>query len=133
MWDTIEHLAQPHLLIEKISRQTSPGALLTITTGDISSLNARFKGEKWRLLHPPTHAHYFSSNTLSRLLDRHGFDVIYNRYCGFFRSINNMAHNILVLRQDKKKLYDLLGKTGLLRFNLYLNLYDIMYVIAKKR
>jgi SAM-dependent methyltransferase len=40
MWDTIEHLRAPNLYLEKISRHTDPGALITITTADIESLNA---------------------------------------------------------------------------------------------
>src|SRR6266436_2614240 len=39
MWDTIEHLRAPHLYVEKIARQTDPGALFAITTADIESLN----------------------------------------------------------------------------------------------
>ena len=133
MWDTIEHLRRPDLYLQKISDCTEPGALLTITTGDIASLNARLRGEQWRMIHPPTHAHYFSSETLARLLNAHGFDVIYNRYCGFFRSARNVAYNVLVLRHGKREMFDWLQKAGLLNWGFYLNLYDIMYVIARKR
>jgi len=133
MWDTIEHLRAPQLYIEKIARHTEPGALLAITTADVDSLNARLRGEDWRMIHPPTHLHYFSAGTLSRLLDRYGFDVIYNRYCGFYRSLGNVAYNILVLRQQKPGLFRSIKKTGLTKLGFYLNLYDIMYVIARRR
>lgn len=133
MWDTIEHLSAPHLYVEKMSKHMASGALLAITTGDIDSRNARFKKDKWRLIHPPTHAHYFSRKTLARMLDNYGYDVIYSRYCGSYRSLSNVAHNILVLRQRRQKLYELLERTGILRFDVYLNLYDIIYVIARKR
>jgi 2-polyprenyl-3-methyl-5-hydroxy-6-metoxy-1,4-benzoquinol methylase len=133
LWDTIEHLRAPQLYIEKIARYTEPGAFLAITTADVQSLNARLRGESWRMFHPPTHLHYFSSATLTRLLDRHGFDVVYNRYCGFHRSLGNVAYNILVLRQQRSKLFKALAKTGLTRLGFYLNLYDIMYVIAQRR
>lgn len=133
LWDTIEHLRAPHLYVEKIARHTEPGALVTITTADVASLNARLRGASWRMIHPPTHLHYFSSATLSRLLDRYGFDVIYNRYCGFYRSLGNVAYNILVLRQQKPGLFKQLERTGLTKFGFYLNLYDIMYVIARRR
>ena len=133
MWDTIEHLHSPHLYIEKASEHLESGALLAVTTGDIESLNARIRKDKWRLIHPPTHVHYFSAKTLARMLNNYGFEVIYNRYCGFYRSVENIAYNILVLRQGKRRLFDLLQKTGIANFDLYLNLYDIMYVIARKR
>ena len=133
MWDTIEHVRRPDLYLQRISDYTEPGALLAITTGDIGSLNARLRGEQWRMIIPPVHAHYFSSETLTRLLNAHGFDVIYNRYCGFYRSVNNVAYIILALRHGKHKLFERLRKTGLLDWGFYLNMYDIMYVIARKR
>jgi len=133
MWDTIEHLRDPHLYVEKISHQMEPGSLLTITTGDIESFNARFKKAKWRLIHPPTHIHYFSKKSLSRMLENYGFEVIYNRYCGFSRSVDNVAYNVLVLRHKGPKLYNLLKKLRLTGFDFYLNMYDIMYIVARKR
>jgi SAM-dependent methyltransferase len=133
LWDTIEHLRDPHLYLEKISRQTRPGALLAITTGDVRSLVARIKREKWRLLHPPTHLHYFSQETLRRMLHTFDFDIISSGHCGFYRSVDNIAYNILVLRKKRPRLYDLLKRTGVTHLYCYLNLYDIMYVIARKR
>lgn len=132
MWDTIEHLRNPDIYIEKLSRHMEKGALLAITTGDIESLNARFKKHKWRLIHPPTHVHYFSKKTLTRLLKNYGFNVIYNRYCGFYRSIDAMAYNILVKRHNKVWLYKILRYLNLTTSSVYLNLYDIMFVIARK-
>ena len=133
MWDTIEHLRAPHEYVAKIAKCTEPGALLAITTADADSVNARLRGRRWRMIHPPTHLHYFSTATLTRLLDRHDFDVVYNRYCGFYRSLGNIAYNILVLRQQKPGLFRQIKKTGLDRFGFYLNLYDIMFVIARRR
>lgn len=82
MWDTIEHLRAPDLYLERIAANMRPGGLLALTTGDISSKMARWRGPKWRLIHPPTHAHYFSRESLTRLLDRHGFDVVFTEHCG---------------------------------------------------
>ena len=133
LWDTIEHLREPHRYVEKIAAHTEPGALLALTTGDIESLNARLRKDRWRLIHPPTHLHYFSPKSIAQLLDAHGFDVVYNRYCGFYRSIGNMAYNVLVLRQQKPALYRPLERLGIGGLGFYLNLYDIMYVIARRR
>jgi hypothetical protein len=66
------------------------------------------------------------------LYDR-GFEVVYNRYCGFWRSFGNVAYNVLVLRQNKPALFRPVELSGLARLGFYLNLYDIMYVIARRR
>lgn len=133
LWDTIEHLRDPHLYIEKIGLHAEKGALIAITTGDFDSFNARFRKEKWRLIHPPTHLHYFSKRSIEKLLNKNGFELIYNRHCGFYRSLDTIAHAIFVLRKKGKFLYTLLKKCGLTSFDSYLNLFDIMYVIGRKK
>jgi 2-polyprenyl-3-methyl-5-hydroxy-6-metoxy-1,4-benzoquinol methylase len=133
LWDTIEHLSSPHLYLEKIAGHTKKGSLIAITTGDIDSLNATFRKKNWRLIHPPTHLHYFSMKSITKLLNKNGFEVIYKKHCGFYRSLENALYNIFVLRNKSLFLYNLLKKTKLTSLDFYLNLYDIMYVIARKR
>lgn len=133
LWDTIEHLRNPRRYLEKIGSLVGKGGLLAVTTGDIGSLNARLKREHWRLIHPPTHAHYFSRVTLRRLLARCGFDVVYERHCGNYRSLGNIAYNILTLRWKKPGLYRFVTRLGVEQLAVYLNLYDILYVVARKR
>ena len=132
LWDTIEHLRDPQAYLRKISQSLASGALLALTTGDIESLNARLRKGRWRLLHPPTHLHYFSGRSLSRLLADCGFEVIYHKYCGQFRSVANVARNLLAARRKTNWLALRPNSRGG-RIGFYLNLYDIMYVIARKR
>lgn len=133
MWDVIEHLKSPDLYLEKISKNMASGGVIALTTGDIDSIMAKLRGKRWRLIHPPTHAHYFSKNTLTRLLDRYGYDVVNIEYCGSYRSIDNIAYNIFVLRLKIPFIYKILKNIRITSLSVYLNLYDIMYVIAKKR
>ena len=132
LWDTIEHLQRPDLYIEKAASHMPPGGVIALTTGDISSLVARWRGPRWRQIHPPTHLHYFSKATLTRLLEKYGFRIRYCGYDGMFRSVDSMAYMILVLRRQRPSLYKALQRTGLLSWDLYLNLYDILFVIAEK-
>jgi 2-polyprenyl-3-methyl-5-hydroxy-6-metoxy-1,4-benzoquinol methylase len=134
MWDTIEHLSDPAGYLAKISSDmVDKGALVAITTGDVGNLNARIKKNKWRIMNAPTHVHYFSRETLGRLLDKNGFDVIYDSHCGFYRSIGMALHRILLAHKKGKRFCDILHKSGLDGLQFYLNLYDIMYIIARKR
>ncbi|MBU0604864.1 MAG: class I SAM-dependent methyltransferase [Candidatus Omnitrophica bacterium] len=134
LWDTIEHLSDPAGCLSKISKNMmDKGALVAITTGDVGSLNARMKKNKWRIMNAPTHIHYFSKQTLSKLLDNNGFDVIYSGYCGFYRSIDMTLHRISLANKGGRWFCDILRKSGLGRAQFYLNLYDIMYIIARKR
>lgn len=132
LWDTIEHLPHPDAYLQRISELTQPGALITVTTGDIGSPLARLRGRKWRLIHPPTHMHYFSETTLTLLLERYGFKVVHSSYCGGYRSLEFAANFILNIQWKKPRLYRAVQRTGLLRFAPYMNMGDIRYIIAER-
>jgi len=133
MWDTIEHLKRPDLFLAKIARDLEPRGILALTTGDIGSLNARLRGRKWRLIHPPTHLYYFSARTMTQLLHRHGFDVIHMSHPGNSRNLRAILHHILVIRMKRAGWYEALKPWRLLDVHLTINLWDIMFVIARRR
>lgn len=137
LWDTIEHLAEPGRVIAKISRVIRPGGVLAVTTGDIGSLLARIQGRSWRMIHPPTHLHYFSRLTLGRLLERYGFEVLRVEYPSTTRTLRMILSGLLVLGRPPSSwtvsLYRVLERLPFLDLSVPLNTFDIMYVIARKR
>lgn len=133
MWDTIEHLSLPREFVEKAARDVRAGGLLALTTGDIDSANARLRGRRWRMIHPPTHLHYFSRRTLVRLLDSAGFDVVHVETAGNTRSIRGILYAILVLRGGKKRVFDKIKALPGLSQSITLDLHDIIYIIARRR
>ena len=84
LWDTIEHLKRPDLVIQKISMEINDHGYLALTTGDLGSLNAKLRGRKWRQIHPPTHLHYFSRETIVKLLNNHRFKIIHISHQGYY-------------------------------------------------
>ena len=133
MWDTIEHLQRPDLFVAKASHDLQQGGLLALTTGDIDSLNARLRGSKWRMIHPPTHLHYFSVRSIKHLLDRHGFDTLHVSHPGISRNLQSIFYYVFAWRMKQSALYDLLKRQRFSRLRVTVNLFDIMYVIARKR
>lgn len=133
MWDTVEHLKRPDLFIEKIKNDLKPGGFLALTTGDIGSLNAQLRGKRWRMIHPPTHLHYFSVDTMRALLDRHSFDIIHLSHPGVWRNLRSILYNVLVWRTRKTELYDLLKAWRVFDLRISINFFDIMFVVARRR
>jgi SAM-dependent methyltransferase len=133
LWDTIEHLRDPHLYVEKAAAYLRAGGAIAVTTGDIGSWTARWRGARWRQIHPPTHLHYFSKLTLAQLLERHGFTIAYTGYDGMYRSVDTMAYILLNIKRSRPGIYRALKRSRVLNWNLYLNLYDIVYMIATKK
>lgn len=133
MWDTIEHLKRPDLFMKKLALDIKPGGLLAITTGDIGSLNARLRGASWRMIHPPSHMHYFSVATLSELFARNGFDVVHVSHPGNSRRIRSVLYFVLALKMKRPRLYAALAKLPMTGARITVNLYDIMFVVGKRR
>ena len=132
LWDTIEHIDRPDAYLQKLSAVMTKGSVIAVTTGDIGSLVARIRGSRWRQIHPPTHLHYFSAATLARLLRNQGFEVFHTDHEGTYRSLDTAAYIILNIKHHRPELYRMLKKTGLLRITFYLNLYDIVLMLARK-
>ena len=67
LWDVIEHVPDPDVVLAEAARLLRPGGRLVLTTGDIGSAYAQRRGVKWHLLAPPWHLYYFSRKTITRL------------------------------------------------------------------
>jgi predicted TPR repeat methyltransferase len=132
MWDTIEHLGRPDLYLAKIRADLEGRGFVAFTTGDIGSLNARWRGRRWRMIHPPSHLHYFSVDTATALLKRTGFEVVHVSHPGNSRNLKSMLHNILVLRMGWPAAYEAVRNLRWLDMHVSLNLADIMFVIARR-
>ncbi|HOQ86823.1 MAG TPA: class I SAM-dependent methyltransferase [Phycisphaerae bacterium] len=132
MWDVIEHLERPDAFIRRIAEFTRPGGTLHITTGDIGSTLARLRGRKWRMVHPPTHLHYFDRQTLPQLLARCGFRTIQVRTVGVARSFRQILYSILALRLGSPGLYRIAHKCLPATWGFTLDTRDIMYVTATR-
>jgi 2-polyprenyl-3-methyl-5-hydroxy-6-metoxy-1,4-benzoquinol methylase len=132
-WDTIEHLPHPVRAIERAARWLKPGGALVVTTGDIDSVVARLRKERWRQIHPPTHLYYFSPKTLRRAVVRAGLSVQDVSRPSVSRSFRAMAHGAFVLGNTRWRwLYDLVTLGGRIDFPVHLNLYDIFRMTAVK-
>jgi SAM-dependent methyltransferase len=71
----IEHLSDPRLFLRWCHRLLRRGGWLLLMTGDRQSRTAATLGVGWPLYQPVGHAHFFSSDSLSRLLDSELFEV----------------------------------------------------------
>lgn len=128
LWDVIEHLKDPNKYLNKINKLSNKGAFIALTTGNIESMNAKVFKENWRLIHPPTHLHYFSPKSIEEILNRNNFKIIHFEHCGYYRSIDFILYKLKL-----KKYFNFFLKNSKIKLpSLYLNMYDIMYVIAQK-
>jgi cyclopropane fatty-acyl-phospholipid synthase-like methyltransferase len=128
LWDVIEHLKSPDKYLEKISREMHRNGRLYITTGDIDSFIAKSQKEKWRLIHPPTHLHYFSKNTIKIFLNNYKFDIKKINYPAINRSIKQILYSLFILDRKRNNFIRLMPSS----FSIPINTFDIMFIIAEK-
>jgi phosphoheptose isomerase len=75
MHHVIEHLDDPEDAILETYRILRRGGVLLLGTPDFDSGCARRFGDKYRLLHDPTHISLFSNDSMHRFLRDHGFVI----------------------------------------------------------
>lgn len=85
------------------------------------------------MIHPPTHLHYFSAATLRRLLKAKGFELVHLSHPGITRNVQSALYIILTLKLGKPGLFRLARALRVFNFRLTVNLFDIMFVVARKR
>jgi ubiquinone/menaquinone biosynthesis C-methylase UbiE len=131
MWDVIEHLQYPAEFLQKAYRELVPGGRIYITTGDFGALLPRIQGSKWRMIHPPSHLHYFTRNNLHRLLEAQGFSIVSSTYLPVYRSIRQVYYSLFLLNKSRKTMEKWMGKIPG-RWNISMNTRDIVFVIGQK-
>lgn len=135
LWDVVEHLQDPRSYITKAAAELRSGGMLALSTGDIGSRHAQRRGARWRLIHPPSHLHYFTTQSMQTLLTSVGFVDIRIRHLPFWRGVNGVAYRLLSADTPGigAAAYSTLMKSHLLHWSFPLNLHDIMTVYAVKR
>lgn len=136
MWDTLEHLAHPESYLAKVASLLPRGGWFFATTGDIGSRVAVHQGAGWRMIHPPTHLQYFSRDTMTRFLARHGLQTVRVEAIPVCRSVYGTIEGLRRFgRGPARAAADAAGRilpravTRRMRF--WLDLGDIMLVCAR--
>lgn len=133
MWDTIEHIARPRDYVEKARAELAPGGLFIATTGDAGSRVARYRRERWRMVHPPTHLHYFTAQSMKSMLENAGFEKVKISHDAFYRNLGTSLKKIDELSTNPLVKMAARG-TSLLpvrSLTFPVNLYDIMTAMAR--
>jgi SAM-dependent methyltransferase len=80
MLDVIEHLPDPMQGLRNAAATLAPGGALFIATPNFAGLPARAQGANWGLIEPEHHLYYFTPDTLGKMLEKAGFEIVEWRF-----------------------------------------------------
>ena len=77
LFDVLEHVSSPDVLVRRIADMLMPGGILMGSTPDSGSATARLLGRHWHLIVPPEHLVLLNDRSLRMLLSKHGFEILW--------------------------------------------------------
>jgi dolichol-phosphate mannosyltransferase len=134
MLDVIEHVEDPRRLLVKAAEILEKKGIIVINTPDSGSLYARVLNKKWHLIVPPEHIYYFNRNSITKLLNETGFDVIVSTTIGKSFTLEYvflMLGKWLKLRILFSAVIYLKNHPRIGHISIPINLGDNMFIIAK--
>lgn len=134
MWDVIEHLPDPRDTLDIVHGVLKDDGVLALTTGNVESVAARVSGKRWHLFTLPDHLWFFSRRTLTDLLEKVGFRVVEIRNEWSYYSVDYLierAAKTLVRSRSLTRRMPL--KSVLRRATIPFTLFDVLYVVCRKR
>lgn len=134
MFDLIEHLEKPKIVLEKVAKVLNPSGILVIQTGDAGSSWAKFMGKNWHFFAPPQHFYFYSRKNMEELLKQTGFGIVKIQKVGKWVSLRYLFHMMRYVNKDTigDILYNFTAKNILGQIPLFMRMNDNMIVIAKK-
>ena len=132
LWDVIEHVNSPASELEKAFSKLNPGGVVVAHTMDIDSLAAKVMGKRWPWL-MDMHIHYFSRDTLSKMLENTGFDVIWVGSQGRYLSLGYIASRLGGLSKSLGAFFTtIIDSLGLADVTVPVNFGDLITAAARK-
>lgn len=134
MWDYIEHALDPRRDLELAFSRLRSGGVLALSTGDAGSVLARLSLERWHLMTPRHHNYFFAEDTITRLLESVGFELVELRHAAAVYPVRYLAHKAgLVVRAPVvDAVARRLARSRLGSCAVPFTLWDVMTVVARR-
>ena len=75
----IEHILNPHDILQGVRKILKPGGKLIFNYPTEASLGRYFFGKRWLHWHTPYHVQFFSKQSVRRLAEKNGFEIVLNK------------------------------------------------------
>ena len=129
----LAHVIDPASVISEISRVLKNNGLLFIQTPDFNSLMSRIMGKNWKTIKWQM-LYFFARTSLTKLLSKENLQIVAHRKRGLGKGYS-LNYILTHLFEDKYKRSHakILQKMHLAEMNIYLNLYEYLNVVVRKK
>ncbi|KRR10489.1 hypothetical protein CQ12_10580 [Bradyrhizobium jicamae] len=135
MLHVIEHLDDPASAVAQVHSVLKPGGIFVVETPTYDSWTFKILGRRERSLSCDGHVFFYTQETLSALLQQHGFEVVKMQLVGRTMSLARLLFNIGVMAKNRKvqdRLAALAIRLNLEKYYIYLNVKDMVRMYARK-
>ena len=94
LWQVLEHVPYPFMVLKEVHRILKPGGLLATSTPDIEGIMAKIFRRKWWNLRR-LHINQFTAKTLADMLNRAGFKNVFSTKYKEYISISMLVIPVL--------------------------------------
>jgi SAM-dependent methyltransferase len=135
MLHVIEHMPDPAESIREIRRLLKPGGVLAVETPRFNSLMFKILKHRERSIQNcQGHIFFFTEDTLSKLLEKHGFKVFRIDRVGRTLTLDRLAYNVALISKSAALQRLLSGTSKRLRWDrirVHVNARDMQRIFAR--
>jgi 2-polyprenyl-3-methyl-5-hydroxy-6-metoxy-1,4-benzoquinol methylase len=110
MFDLIEHVMDPKVLIEQSKKLLNPGGIIVAFTPNYDSLGIQFLKQDSSLVCPPAHLTYFTRSSVERLANSTGMELIHLETKGMDIADIHAYYNHVGKTEAANELFNLFDK-----------------------
>jgi SAM-dependent methyltransferase len=135
MLHVIEHLDDPAGTVDQVHRVLKPGAIFVVETPTYDSWTFKILGARERSVSCDGHIFFYTQETLSAVLQQHGFEIVKTQLVGRTMSLARLLYNLGVMAKSRKvqnRLAALATRLSLEEYYVYVNLKDMVRIYARK-
>lgn len=136
--DVLEHLVDPIEMLKKINSKIKKGGKIFLTYPHSESFKSKILKDRWSMVSPLAHIHYFSKKSTKIMLEKAGYKILVIKDYSFVELRRLIRNSIKLPIFILKDIFKLNFKNIYHRFiELFLNFLDLingdqLKVIAKK-
>jgi len=135
MWDVVEHLWDPRLVLSRLIEHLRPGGSLLLSTPDIGAYVARLMQRRWAFMTPPEHLGFFSRRSLAYVLEQSlGLKIVASQASGKWANLGFLMYKLRRVFPDvvPAQLVDRFRASAAAALAVYVPTSDVRYVVARK-